>query len=244
MTAGSTNFYLKEDIYFCTDQERLFFLDLGRDKYLTLSKEQSILFKQLVDSLSPTAPHEAPATKALSSAGAATFSTHLASRGILTSNPYNGKPADETCWLAATANLIEGDIIERPTVEAKAVCRFLAASTLASVQLRLQSLELTVKSVKARRVKNRARQATPGMSDLRQIIMAFRTLRPIYPRKYLCLYDSLALMEFLSFYRIYPRWVFGITAEPFHAHCWVEDGGVVYNDLLDRIRRYRPIMVV
>ena len=37
--------------------------------------------------------------------------------------------------------------------------------------------------------------------------------------------------------------VFGVTM-PFAAHCWVQQGDVVLNDALDRVLRFRPIMVL
>jgi hypothetical protein len=63
-------------------------------------------------------------------------------------------------------------------------------------------------------------------------------------RKHVCLYDSLALVEFLAHYRLFPQWVFGVMAEPFAAHCWVQQDDRVLNDSVDYVRGFTPIMVV
>ena len=73
---------------------------------------------------------------------------------------------------------------------------------------------------------------------------AFEHLRPLYPRPYLCLFDSLALLEFLAAYHSYPRIVFGVVADPFQAHCWLQEGDVLLNDDLEQVGKYEPIMSV
>jgi hypothetical protein len=56
------------------------------------------------------------------------------------------------------------------------------------------------------------------------------------------LFDSLALLEFLAVYRFFPRIVFGVVADPFQAHCWLQDDAVVLNDDLERLGKYQPIL--
>lgn len=72
----------------------------------------------------------------------------------------------------------------------------------------------------------------------------FRYLRPWYPRDYLCLFDSLALLLFLLRRGIRARWIFGVKEDPFAAHCWLQIGPVVLNEHLDRAKLYTPIMMV
>lgn len=58
------------------------------------------------------------------------------------------------------------------------------------------------------------------------------------------MFDSLALLHFLARYRQFPRWVYGVKLKPFRAHCWVQAGDVVVNDIVDNVRGYTPIMSV
>jgi len=77
-----------------------------------------------------------------------------------------------------------------------------------------------------------------------RLIAIFKLLRPLFPRPYLCLFDSLALFEFLAGYDCFPHLVFGVVADPFEAHCWLQAGTAVLNDDLERTGRYRPILRV
>jgi hypothetical protein len=78
----------------------------------------------------------------------------------------------------------------------------------------------------------------------RECAQIFKTLRPWYPRDFLCLFDSLALLEFLAAEEIFADWVFGVRAEPFEAHCWVQREQVALNDSIERVSTFVPIMRV
>jgi hypothetical protein len=56
------------------------------------------------------------------------------------------------------------------------------------------------------------------------------------------LFESLALLEFLARYNFFPQVVFGVVADPFQAHCWLQEGSTILNDDLERVGRYRPIL--
>lgn len=59
-----------------------------------------------------------------------------------------------------------------------------------------------------------------------------------------CLFDSLTLINFLAYFGIFPQWIFGVRSDPFAAHCWVQQDGMVFNDSIEHVIRYKPIMVV
>lgn len=74
---------------------------------------------------------------------------------------------------------------------------------------------------------------------------AYEKLRPLaYTARERCLYDSLALLNFLAGEGLFPTWVIGVRTRPFGAHSWLQSGPVVLNDLHDHVRRFRPILVV
>jgi len=74
--------------------------------------------------------------------------------------------------------------------------------------------------------------------------MRFNEFRAAFPRNYLCLYDSLALMLYLAYFSVFPNWVFGVRSNPFMAHCWVQYGRTVLNGTDEEARSYTPIMIV
>ncbi|MGH8293945.1 MAG: lasso peptide biosynthesis B2 protein [Steroidobacteraceae bacterium] len=77
-----------------------------------------------------------------------------------------------------------------------------------------------------------------------ELTEVFLHYRPLFPWDYRCLFDSLALIRFLSRFNLYPDWVFGVQDDPFRAHCWVQAGGRVLNDDLEHVRSYTAIMMV
>ena len=53
-----------------------------------------------------------------------------------------------------------------------------------------------------------------------------------------------ALIEFLAGDGVAADWVFGVRAQPFQAHCWVEVGTLLLSDALECIRGFTPILRV
>ncbi len=66
----------------------------------------------------------------------------------------------------------------------------------------------------------------------------------LFTSKSECLFDSLTLLNFLARYGIFPDWVFGVQARPFAAHCWVQLDEIVFNDTVEHVGGYTPIMTV
>ena len=70
----------------------------------------------------------------------------------------------------------------------------------------------------------------------------FRRARLYVPIETCCLLDSLSLIDFLSRRRLPARLVFGVTSDPFAAHCWVQAGEWVLNDLVGNVIAHTPIL--
>lgn len=58
-----------------------------------------------------------------------------------------------------------------------------------------------------------------------------------------CLVRSLALRDYLERRCASAALVFGVTARPFKAHCWLQQGDLVLNDGLDAVAPFTPILV-
>ncbi|MDQ2702085.1 MAG: lasso peptide biosynthesis B2 protein [Pseudomonadota bacterium] len=100
--------------------------------------------------------------------------------------------------------------------------------------------------------KNRDRrcQPLPGMPDTeaeRALLRAthlFLRARPYVPIEPCCLPDSLALTRFLARRGLHSRMVFGVTCEPFSAHCWLQAGDIALNETVGYARAHTVIRVV
>ena len=114
----------------------------------------------------------------------------------------------------------------------------------ADIALRRISLWRIAERIRREKSKPAPDLRDPPPWDVESITKSFLRVRPWYPRNYVCLYDSLALMLLLESYRIRADWIFGVREDPFVAHCWVQHGETVLNDHFDRIRNYVPIMAI
>jgi hypothetical protein len=92
-----------------------------------------------------------------------------------------------------------------------------------------------------------AQSAYPRVDEavVRSYVDVFRRIRIyFYTAHDHCLFDSLALRQFLKLSGIRSTLVFGVATRPFGAHSWLQHGGLVLTDPLVRIHRYTPIVAV
>ena len=242
-STGRPHYRLADDVFLCLADKRYVFLDLRRDQYLSLNRRNTDRVIALLSGPVEMRP-ETPAGRSIEDCD----KTHrvvqtLIDKGILVTTGKSGKTVEvATVDTPESALLVEGRNYE-PAIRLRHCVMFLRASVKASWKLRFYSMNRTVQSVD-RRKQRYIESCSADHETLRQLLAIFHRLRPFYARKYLCLFDSLALVEFLAYYRLYPQWVFGVVAEPFGAHCWVQSDQYVLNDRPEYVRGYTPIMVV
>lgn len=70
----------------------------------------------------------------------------------------------------------------------------------------------------------------------------YHAVRHLAPVRRVCLLDSLALVDWLGEDLQAVQLVFGVTAYPFGAHCWVQTRHALLGDPPDTIGRYAPIL--
>jgi hypothetical protein len=240
MEAPHPSLSLLDDVYLCVVDGHAVFLDLGKDDYSAVplqsapeGEDAHAVGRYLAQELSV---HKAELESAgLVSEGAADRN-RLADFLSLThpSDHFLGRD-DSRCFGFSTARP------NRPKVEIGDVVGFYLACWKASRLLKRRHISKI--AARVRRRKDR-RPAELRVDELRRQLLIFRRLRPWYPRSYLCLWDALALLEFLARRRLFPEWVFGVQVEPFGAHCWLQTGDKVLNDDTEYARQFTPIMSV
>jgi hypothetical protein len=137
---------------------------------------------------------------------------------------------------------LAGQASNKVVVRARDVLDFFRSARRASALLKDRHIRDIVAGVSARKGDYSVREA--DLEVLRRETAIFRKLRPWYPRRYLCLWDSLALIEFLARRRLYPLWVFGVQAQPFGAHCWLQTADLLLNEAKEYAGQFTPIMAV
>lgn len=206
------------------------FLDVRSDRYFCLSGElEKSFFDYLENHGHPNADVSA-----------------LVERNILrpTSTPMR----------TATSPIIDGledSALEKSTscnskVRATEFLEVLAIVCSTRVQLRLRKLSEVLNALIAHRERG-VQLHRPDSSPTRRLLEAasvFRRSRLLVPIETCCLLDSLALAKFLSRRGLRSDLVFGVTTDPFSAHCWLQAGTLVLNDTVGNAKSYTPIRVV
>ena len=173
--------------------------------------------------------------------GANVIETLLA-EGILTKGRADAKPVAPAPIAVANAALAPVSKQARSVILFRYLRSFVMACVSADRALRKQPLASVVARTAARRLQYDRGTQSFDIEATSKLVAAFNGLRWWYPRTYVCMFDSLALLEFLAHYRLYPRWVFGVTPEPFQAHCWLQEEGLVLNDSVEHVSTYVPVM--
>ena len=260
---------LAHHVFVCRQDGHVVFLDVKKDRYFALPSAQTAGLADLVpgwpvDSGLPLGARscglESTDTPAAQAADADTVQPLseppecgslppvlelLLEQGILISSERGGKSAVPVAPASPETELIVDELDDTRPVKPIAFLRFVRSAIVARLLLKHRSFEYVVKRVHERNLANRDRGDALGPDRLLHAVAAFAALRPFFfTVKDECLFDALALSEFLSGYRVFPQWIFGVQARPFAAHCWLQLGNTVLNDTVEHVRRYAPIMAV
>ena len=233
--------HLSSHVRACEVDGQVILLDLTRGRYLGIGAGQARALANVVagwplpsSSISTSeAPTSSPATSRLA--------TRLLAQGILSDGRCDTlmsvsiKPPEAT--LAP-----EHIALQAPSITTARVIRFMRAVSLAYLSLRFRSLQSIAVAVSRRRQRSASRSAA-DINALRDSVSVYQRLRPlVFTVRDKCLFDSLALVEFLAAEDMHPQWVIGVKTHPFAAHSWVQSGPLVLNDSHEHVRSYRPIL--
>lgn len=239
-----SSYLLAPHVFLCVSGNHVVFLDLKRDRYLAIRMHEAQHLGGIVRGWPvPAAVSEVP-----SNGGGVcdSFARRLVDSGLLTLDQNAGKDAQPVTVDSAVAE-ITGDAYEGSlNLTFRHVLRFVRASVTAAFLLQWMPIERVASRIRSRKIRRTAED--PDRFDpaaVERLITVFNRMRPFaFTGRDKCLFESLALIEFLWRNKLQPSWVFGIQTEPFAAHCWVQHRGVVLNDTVDRVRNYAPIMLI
>lgn len=241
------SYFLAPHVYPCVTQDHLVLLDLEHDKYIGVAREQLTAIARRVKGWSRLGlahTGEAQELKTPSNRAESVFEKMIAA-GMLTLDADIGKEASPVVMAAASEALVQPDLDWRPRIAFIDVVRFLLASLVTSLVMRLFPLRSVMSAAMRRKAAGLAAVGPVDLAIARRATEAFIRMRPlIFAAQDACLYDSLALTRFLSYYRQYPACVIGVQTGPFAAHCWVQEAGFIFNDAPEYVRRFTPILAV
>lgn len=227
------HYRLREDLSCCDVDGHLIFLDVAQDRYFKLTGVLEDAMRRFLaqDHVAPTLVEGLAAAQILVEAQDPTTRTTSADMQ---------RP---TC-----------SAIERPlTTSSQRIGLAIVFEVVATVWLTCQQLKnRTLKANLDRAATYRARKtgahnATASVAsevNLLEATWQFARARRYAPVQPICLLDSLALLRFLSRRGLAANLVFGITPEPFAAHCWVQAGDMALNETLSDANAHTPIRIV
>lgn len=205
---------LPEHVHFCIAAGRVVFLDTRRDRYFALPEAASETFQSWC-ATSARAPLPAPLLV-------------LEREGLL--------------FGSARRSAVRATAHAAPSKEAADRRSWRAAFNHAPTNL---GALITVRRALRQGLQTALDRITPPTRPdvaAQDLLPAYLWTRDRLPRRPKCLFDSLALLDFLHAENAAATIVLGIKAVPFAAHCWVEHRGVVLNDRLDRVATFTPIL--
>jgi hypothetical protein len=232
--------YLSNQAYFCYSGQHCVVLDLKHDKYLCVPsgsfQRLARWLRSPLDDAHGSVSHPTTLPQDLVS-----LSEDLFEREILVGEPASARPAEPTTLTCPARSLLSN------TNASTGLCIphipiFALACYRAAHSLKRYPLMRTVREVLDRKMRRRQNDYDPGRAL--RLIRSFNTLRLSFPGAYVCLFDSLALLNFLAYFDFFPTWVFGISSEPFAAHCWIQEDETVLNDTLANVCGFAPIMTI
>lgn len=227
------HYRLRENLSCCDVNGHMIFLDMAQDRYFRLTGRLEVAMRRFLE-------HERISY---------TLLEHLVTAGILVE-----APAQEARAAIANIPRLTRSAIEQPPASAgyrlrpAIVFEVMAIIWLTHCQLKTRALatNLAVANVYRDRKAGALGAATSAVreGDLLQANWQFARARRYVPIEPICLLDSLALLRFLSRRGLSANIVFGVTSEPFAAHCWVQAGDMALNETLSDARAHTPIRMI
>ncbi|HEY3784280.1 MAG TPA: lasso peptide biosynthesis B2 protein [Steroidobacteraceae bacterium] len=234
-------YYLSDRAFTCRAGRSWYVLDLTHDSYLRLDRSAFEAMLPLIHG-GEALRNICAEVSADESVAALELALQLQSRGILTNTAVNVHTPRQAATALPARSIVtcaSRGLAGRLT----AIPRFLRACRRASRALAECTLLENFCRLRARKWAHTGLPAF-DLAKAQRLALRFIKLRPLYPRDYLCLFDSLALLEFLALHGLCPDFVFGVTDDPFQAHCWVQHADCALNESVEVTSLYTPIMVI
>jgi hypothetical protein len=220
----------------CVASGHIVFLDLERDKYLCLDLEATGALLPYLHGRSFVIRDPPPGC--VSCVDVSPTLAELQQRNLIAMVPLD-QAAPSVEQIPLPTRSISAPAGDEYHCTAKEACKVLVAVTRSAVMLRWRTLSKTIAHVSRRRDSAVVSRVAVGLETL---IQRFASCRSRFGRADACLFNSLALLDFLALHGLYPKLVFGVSMRPFHAHCWVQHEDTVLGDTLERVSQFTPIM--
>lgn len=219
---------LRHNLSYCMIDGHAIFLDIEKDRYFRLEKSLEDAFLGYVHT----------------DGGHQGCRDALIDHGLLIPGPTADHCAPQQ--LAPPSQSLVELRLQPKRAEAAAVLEVFAIVWRVRRQLRTRPLKETIEALTRYREGSRLNRGPTDPVDAGILASAslFIRSRLYVPIETSCLLDSFALARYLAGRGMSARIVFGVTDDPFSAHCWVQAGNMVLNDTVGNALAHTPIRVI
>jgi Transglutaminase-like superfamily len=257
--ANAPSYDIAPHVHVCVTGDGSVLLDLKRDKYLGLGKQETERVAAVVNAW-PRPTWDATDGAAgwrlgnvrvddalIDEAGTWDLCRSLAADGLLIRNERESAPTSRrplrdmrTEWISI------GDELEVASeITIAHVMNFLKAYTRARFSLAWRPFAKTVEAARVRKSQREMEFDPTHILRVAATVGIFRRLRPlVFAAEDRCLLHALTLINFLALYHLYPEWVIGVATQPWGAHSWVQWGNFLLDSNPEKVCRFTPILVV
>ena len=224
---------LRENLSCCDVDDHMIFLDVAQDRYFRLTGP-------LEKAMRHFCAHEGVASTLLERL--------VAARILVEASDLEANVAITNIQRPSRSAIEQASATKNCRLSAAAVFEVMAIILSIRRQLKSSTFKTILDKASAYRSRKVDAQeiATPTALE-RSLLLAneqFARARRYVPIEPVCLLDSLSLLRFLSRRGLSANIVFGVTPEPFAAHCWVQAGDMVLNETLSDAHAHTPIRTV
>ncbi len=235
-------------IHVCVTGAGTVILDVRRDKYLGIGREDSELLADAVVGW----PQPLWRRSTCRGSHATVQATNELCESLVADAVLVRVPAGKEARVVLALRDMRGEWISigdelevRARMTLRHVRYFLSAYVWARYSLARRPFSAVVEEVRARK---QSRVRDMDRCDLRRVaamVDIFRRLRPFaLAAEGRCLLHALTLIRFLSKYQLHPEWVIGVTTQPWGAHSWVQWDNFLLDSNPEKVCGYTPIMMV
>ena len=237
---------LTKQTFVALTDETLVFLDLHRDKYSCVERRYTKPVCRLLGLPAREVEEGDVPPSGEENQDFAEVIQDLIDNGLITRDLKDGKRAELVTQCSELKELPGYLPGEGPKVRLRDIVKFFKALIVTRLLLKFASMERIVARVKRRKDRFYTNGGTkPDDERLNDLVETYKFLKPLFVTvRDQCLFNSLFLIEFLAYYRVYPNWYFGVRLNEFYAHCWVQDRNIIYDDFIQSTSANQPIMTV
>jgi hypothetical protein len=244
----SEHFGIPAHIHVCVTPSGSVILDVRRDKYLGLGREDSEILADAV----PGWPEPVWQRSLCRDRRPSSQAVHALRESLVADGVLERLSVAENARFVPALRDMRGDWISigdelevRGRVTLRHVVSFLSAYLWMRYSLARRPFSSVVEEVTARKSRGVSDIRVCDINRLAAQVDVFRRLRPFaFAAEGHCLLHALTLVRFLSHYRLHPEWVIGVTTQPWGAHSWVQWGNYLLDSNPEKACGYTPIMMV